>query len=315
MLHSFENRAISSFLVVAFGISIFMTYLLVFSPVQTDGAVKGENTQNTIVDNELELIAGIFQDVMVFERYIDEMDNFIFKGQAEYVGIIESKDRRCALCGIDGLLELLRTKNPDYTIDFELENSVGSVKIILEEHNEKKTVQKLAEKVNNLKLRSSGVDKDAGRILPLEKKLLYKNLINEQTEAPEEYKTQGELTYDLFMVRIASLRYSQWKFKMLMDYITAMGPFLDETGYCGAKPESCSKIKDDINTITVTYGGVVSDTLATTIPMLEGAIQQYEQIPPRTVPTSGLEGDLNTDGVVDIFDLVIVGRNFGKKAQ
>jgi len=125
--------------------------------------------------------------------------------------VIESKDRRCTGCGIDQLLELLRTKNPDYSIDYELERNIEGVKTMLEELDEKKTVQKLDEKVNNLQLRAASVDKVAGRILSAEKKLLYKNLVNEQTEAPEDFKTWGELNYENFMIRYASFRYTQMK--------------------------------------------------------------------------------------------------------
>ena len=46
----------------------------------------------------------------------------------------------------------------------------------------------------------------------------------------------------------------------------------------------------------------------------DGTVLLWE-IAPYPVVSSGIAGDVNQDGVVDIFDLVLVGSNFGQRGQ
>ena len=52
--------------------------------------------------------------------------------------------------------------------------------------------------------------------------------------------------------------------------------------------------------------------IATIAYTLHTIVQKLDAVPEQQV-TSGLEGDMNGDNKVDIFDLVIVAKNFGKK--
>lgn len=157
---------------------------------------------------------------------------------------------------------------------------------------------------------------NTARSYPATKTVLYKTIANNQERLLNPFKNWDDNNIEQQLLRIGGLRYSNDKLKNIRNYLAEVSDFLDKNQQIckinQKRIDECVGILDLIKVVLPRLD-ILTGKLDLNIQRIQALTDSFNQLTPLYI--SGLEGDLNGDEKVDIFDLVLVAKNFGRKIQ
>ncbi|HLD26962.1 MAG TPA: hypothetical protein VJB63_03330 [Patescibacteria group bacterium] len=284
--------------------------------------IKAQDQTINSDDQELQLIQKLTSEELKLESLVDEIEDvMVFAGTGGTNGIFSDISSNN---GIDdnlaGLQYALEWKIDDkvplsqqlFFMSSMLETVLGLTNVDSPLVSRNAEISNIISSLENL-FNSQNANKIA-RVNSATKTLLYKASVNDQPRFLKKIEKWSDNDSDQQISRIGRLGYLNDKLDNLKKYLSQISDYIDKNqGICRLNQDrlnECSNIVNSIKTIVPALDDITGK-LGSNVHRIQSLTNSFNQLESR--PSSNLEGDLTGDGKVDIFDLVTVAKNFGKK--